>query len=492
MAFSLAAIVGSGSVNLNDKNPFALLGARGLAGADVRRVTTQGAAQHGDTDQGFRLNARRIELEIGFQAGTDAVLDDYRDTLMSIFKPLSGTVINLRATRDDGSVRQLDAYTIDDIDIDLVPEYRPGHYHRATVRLYAPAAAYYNPTAGSVSSGTVDAAANWQYAGGAIGPAQVLEAGTAPTQGQAWTYTGTIGPDTSWEIAIRTAQVLPGTVRYPYYVDNPDSVTNDGTADLFWRVGTANYEVSYWQPNNSSGTISSLGTGIMAAGTHNYFFSNARQAGNSTIFQLFEDETRVAVKVVNAYHYTINGTAFVAQPSFPIWGSTRRWRSDGANTAASRWPNAIERYAVYSPLLTFSQRIALNTWMENALTGTVFVNFPVAYAGDLPEYPVISVRGPITGLNVQNLTTGETLSFGTTAIASGSVYVIDTRYGHKSVTQGTVSKLGELTSDSDLATWHLAPAPVVAGGTNIIAIAGTSVNFTTRVDIVYYNRYSSY
>src|SRR5688572_9230343 len=113
MAFTLQAIVGSSTVTLTNKSPFGLLSAKGLAGAPVRRLTAQGAAQHGDTDLGFRLRPRELELEIGFRADTDAALDAHRDTLMAIFKPLPSTPVNLRGTRDDGDIRQLDCYSVD-------------------------------------------------------------------------------------------------------------------------------------------------------------------------------------------------------------------------------------------------------------------------------------------------------------------------------------------------------------------------------------------
>src|SRR3972149_5969161 len=100
MAFGLQAIVGATTVSLSDGNPFSLVGATGMAGAAVRRVVAQGAAQHGDTDKGYRLNPRELEVTIGFQASTDAALDAHRDTLTSIFKPLTSTPAYFGVRRD--------------------------------------------------------------------------------------------------------------------------------------------------------------------------------------------------------------------------------------------------------------------------------------------------------------------------------------------------------------------------------------------------------
>lgn len=148
---TLEAIVGGDSLVLSDGAPYKLLDARGLSGAPVRRVADQGPDEFGHTDRGYRLGPREIELDIGFRADSNSALDDHRRALVSHFKPLSDTAINLRYTRDDAVVRQIDCFTVGKIKIGLVKEHRPGHYHKASIRLYAPDPAFYNPVPGTVS-----------------------------------------------------------------------------------------------------------------------------------------------------------------------------------------------------------------------------------------------------------------------------------------------------------------------------------------------------
>lgn len=177
---------------------------------------------------------------------------------------------------------------------------------------------------------------------------------------------------------------------------------------------------------------------------------------------------------------------------FSISGTPRRWRSDSTNTAASRWGGTIPLYALYNVALSQGQLAALNSYMSSEIGGSVSQLAAVPYSGDLDEFPVIQIRGPITSPTVTNTTTGEILSFGTITIGAGTTYVIDTRYGIKTVLQGATNKRGELSADSDLGTWHLAPNPVAPGGTNTIQVTGTDVGTATQINVIYYNRYLSF
>jgi hypothetical protein len=116
----------------------------------------------------------------------------------------------------------------------------------------------------------------------------------------------------------------------------------------------------------------------------------------------------------------------------------------------------------------------------------------IGYGGDVREYPVIALTGPIANPVITNTTTGEVLSFNGFTIGAGTTYHIDLRYGRKTVVQGTVNKIGELTAASDLASWHLEPLPVAAGGTNVITINGSGTSGATAGFISYYNRYVSW
>lgn len=137
MAMTFVATVGGDTLNLNDGNPFWLDGLSGLAGTDIARYEQRGPLQDGATDLGVRLGARDLTLSLLFYATTDALLDSYRDTLTTRFAPRDDLAIVLSVTRDDAETRYLTVYATDDIAINLVPGDRPGHLHRALVRLRA-------------------------------------------------------------------------------------------------------------------------------------------------------------------------------------------------------------------------------------------------------------------------------------------------------------------------------------------------------------------
>lgn len=481
MAFGVQAIYSGGTVSLTDKSPYGLLSAKGMAGAPVRRVTSRGPAQDGDSDLGYRLQPREIELEIGFFATTDAILDAYRDTLMAAFKPLSATPVYLRVTRDDGEVRQLDCYAQGSIDIQLRPDHRPGHYHVATVRLYAPDSAYYDTTPGTATAtGSVTIPADWYLAGGAIGTAQVLMSGGTPAQGAVWSYTGTVASNAGWTLAYRSGKETPGgTPTYAFYLNN-----NDGAGEFdaaIWAQG-----VTYWSQYDYAGSVN-LGTAFMPAGTANYFFTHtASTAALANYDYIYQGRTYVAA---------VAAPGALSNWNRPLPGSAGRWRSNAANAATSRWTATIPLYALYSPPLSDAQRNALDTYMGGdggAAAGSSYLSASLTYAGDLPEYPVISIRGPITGLIMNNVATGDSIAMGTNAIANGETYIFDLRPGYKTVTLNGVNKRDKLASYSDWDEWHLAPSPTSAQGANPILIYGSNTSGSTQISIVYYNRYSSY
>ena len=114
----------------------------------------------------------------------------------------------------------------------------------------------------------------------------------------------------------------------------------------------------------------------------------------------------------------------------------------------------------------------------------------IAYPGTAPSSPIIRVTGPITNCIITNLTTGKLLDLTGTTIAAGAYYDIDTRYAHQTVTDNlAVNQIADLTDDSDLGTFQLAPWPVAASGVNSIRVTGSGVTAATQVQVSWYNRY---
>lgn len=462
---TLTATVGSTTLNLSNGAPYGFITLKGGGGADVRRVTARGPMQHGDTDKGYRLGVRGIELVIGFKATTDAILDGYRDTLTQFFKPLPNTPVKLLYTRDDAELRQIDCYPIGDIKIDPENEYRPGHYHRATIRLRAPDPSWYEVAPGTVTvTGTASIGTAWYLAGGAVGTASVLMSGSVPAQNSSWSYAGTLGTATSWTLAWRSGKVNAAN-NLAYYADSS---------------GTSVYNVSF-AADSGNFYLDGLSAGQeMSAGTRNYFH-NVRPSSEVTDF--FESGTANATLSQALQFYPREGLGLV--------GSSGKWRTN-STLSGTGWPEAIHLYALYSPSLSIAQMNAVSGYMIGAQGGTVAQAVVVPYEGDLPSYPTISVRGPITGASIINTATGDTLDFGTVAIGAGTTYVINTDPAYRTVTQGATNKRGELTSDSDLGEWALMPAPIATGGTNTITVTGTNTGTATQISIVYYNRFMSY
>lgn len=474
MPFSLDAIVGSSTVSLSDSSPFRFIRGSGMGGSEVRRVSTQGAAQIGDTDTGYRLLPREMTLTIGMQGTSAAALDAHRDTLIGLFRPLTSTPIQLRATLDDGTIRQIDCNAVGAVDIELLPAHHPGFYHEAKVTLRAADPAWYKSTPGTVLSGTTDIDALWFTAGSAIPSAHVLMSGAAPGQGEAWSYLGTVEGGTDWTIVVRTSQPSTGSVIQHLY-EVSDNGLNFSTIDYSghrrWGLKHT-VEVSYEDGR--------------------YYTTHRSTGGEFNIFHSYIDETYVYNQSTTFrlpdHDDTTRGIYF-SDGEKEIVGSTGRWRSNSAGDASTYWDPAIVLYALYSPALTVDQMNALDSHMTHKSSGSLPASFAISYAGDLPEFPVLELSGPISDPIIVNESTGYSLNFGTITIADGETYVIDMREGRKSVLLGTVSKLGDLTNASDFGLWNLAPAPLAAGGTNSIALYGTATGANTELKVVYYERY---
>lgn len=133
---------------------------------------------------------------------------------------------------------------------------------------------------------------------------------------------------------------------------------------------------------------------------------------------------------------------------------------------------------------------AYNIVFGGASATALLVDTTITYPGTWLSYPVITIYGPLDNPVITNISTGERIS-STYDIAAGASLAIDLTYGKKTVESSDgVNRIGTITTDSDLATFHIAPAPTVGSGNNVIRAEGTNaVAGTTRVTITYYERY---
>jgi hypothetical protein len=128
-------------------------------------------------------------------------------------------------------------------------------------------------------------------------------------------------------------------------------------------------------------------------------------------------------------------------------------------------------------------------WQVGA--SNISASHTISYTGTWRTYPQMRITGPITDCVVTNASTGETLDFTGTTIAAADYYDIDLRYGRKTVVDASgTNKVADLTESSDLATWHIGDDQEIPGGTNSISVSGTSVTGATKVEVLYYVRYT--
>lgn len=131
----------------------------------------------------------------------------------------------------------------------------------------------------------------------------------------------------------------------------------------------------------------------------------------------------------------------------------------------------------------------------------------ISYAGGsrlaAKEYPIIVITGPISNPVITNLTTDEQIALtagGGLSLGSGEYVTIDLsgfpRRDNKTMRDQDGNGVSQyLSTDSDLATWHLAYAGELLSdgtycdGTNRINCVGSDANLSTQVEIRYYDRY---
>lgn len=458
MAFSLVASVSDVSVTLTDGNPFWLDNAEGLSSSAVVRHEQRGPTQQGATDLGYRLAPRLVVLDLHFYATTDAILDGYRDTLMSIFKPLENISIFLTLTRDDGAVRRLTCYAVDEIDIALVPEHRPGHLHRARVTLRAanPLWQENDVVADSANYATED---EWWLAGGAISAADILTHVEYPDPTQYMLHTAQTG---DWAVAVVTAKETSTLGTGDRYV------WSDFGSAGFYEMGTSDRYA--FNNNNNSG----LGYAWPGPTTENYHVIENR---------------------FNSIWWV--GTAGTALPY--IENGSDHDLSDGGRwgykNSSPLWTPAIRRGMVFKNS-TSAQIRALASYMLANTLGTAPPPKTVTLVndGDVAAYPVITLQGPLGNGVITNSTTGHVIDLSGMTLTENDIVTIDLRTGDKNISDRAGSNMmGSITAvPIGLSDFVVAAAPVAAGGTNLIVLTAGSVGATTTLHVEFVKQYVSY
>ena len=113
----------------------------------------------------------------------------------------------------------------------------------------------------------------------------------------------------------------------------------------------------------------------------------------------------------------------------------------------------------------------------------------ISYPGTWLALPTIVIAGRIDDPRIDNVTTGEKIELDLN-IPNGRTVTIDLTEGVKTVTDDLGTNLiGAVSSDSDLATFHIAPDPEATGGINAMRLRGSNASGNTSVQIRYFVRY---
>lgn len=459
MAFSLVASIDDNSVNLTNGNPFWLDSAEGLSSSAVVRHEQRGPLQQGATDLGYRLAPRIFTLDVLFYATTDAILDGYRDTLMAIFKPLQNISITLTVTRDDGAIRRLTCHTVDEIDIALILEHRPGHLHRAKVTLRAANPLYSDNAvvSGSFNYGTAD---QWWLAGGAISAADVLTHVEYPAQTQYMQHSAQTG---DWAVAVITSKETSTVGTGDRYV------WSDFGSAGFYEMGTTD-KYAFGQANNS-------GLGYAWPGTVGENFHAITNFLANDVWWVGTAGSAVAVYVAGLDTNLTDGG---------------RWRYKNSTPA---WTPEIRRAMVFKNPTNNQVRALAPYMLANGLgTAPPPGTITLVNDGDVAAYPLMTLHGPVKDPVITNATTGQAITLTGLTLSVTDTVTIDLRDGDKTITDRIGSNvMGSVTVvPFGMAYFALAPAPIAAGGTNVIVFSAGSVGAEALFQVEITSQYMSF
>lgn len=110
----------------------------------------------------------------------------------------------------------------------------------------------------------------------------------------------------------------------------------------------------------------------------------------------------------------------------------------------------------------------------------------LTYPGTWLSYPTFEIQGPSIFTRLKNLTTGEQLVY-TKPVVQGQTIRIELSYGAKrvyDVADPSTNLIGYISTDSDLASFHLEPRI-----DNTLQIVAGAAGQTTQINMLYYERY---
>jgi hypothetical protein len=117
----------------------------------------------------------------------------------------------------------------------------------------------------------------------------------------------------------------------------------------------------------------------------------------------------------------------------------------------------------------------------------------ITTVGDWFTFPVITVLGPASDFEIENVTAGYEITMDYD-IAAGETVTLDLRYGYKTVTTDALAPpddnlAGLVPSTDDLADFCLWGTRQVAGGANDVRLFCGNATSATRITVAWYDRY---
>lgn len=508
---------------LQDYSGRAIMSAGGYGMPEVAYIEQKGPFQHGKTLLGYRLQPRTITLE--FRENSKSREEYYRKRaeLLALFRvnkqPVAGD-LNLGVLRKilppdlsfespdrrrKGAVRDIDVL----LESGIQYEFNSGDdwdYNSNVISfgLIAPDPTFYDPevnTEAVVLQATSELAfpnqiKGWAYTSGAVlagdtsipyyyygiandlatrldnttaaipDPAHILVNEILIIDGEKLVVTAvSTQPSTTGTLTVTRG--YGGTVAAAHVINSVIAVTKDITTVADFGITATTYEP--WRVVFDFQTT--LSAGITAADTTIDYAAITGLAGGAQIGDvlLCGEEKMIVTAAPSGTQATVT-------------------RGHDSTTAAIHAISAVLIITAAAQIAYFSS--SLGVVLGSA---TLSEGFTIEYIGTWDAFPTITVVGPWDNFSITNAATLETLDFGYN-VDGGEVVTFDLAYGLKSVTnQNGTNLIGSLSTDSDLATFHLASdAEITTGlssGINPMTVTGNNLTGNSGLVVEWYTRY---
>ena len=510
---------------LQDYSGRAIMSAGGYGMSEVAYIEQKGPFQHGKTLLGYRLQPRKITLE--FRENSKSREEYYRKRaeLLALFRvnkqPVAGE-LNLGVLRKilppdlsfespdrrrKGAVRDIDVL----LESGMQYEFNSGDdwdYNSNVIsfELIAPDPTFYDPQANIeevVLSATTELAfpktiKGWAVSLSAIliGDLSIPYVGYGTADLSATRLTDTIDAIAVNEILIIDNEKLVVT---NVVVTNPNTGTLTVTRGYGGTAAAAHNSASLIAVTKDITTVANF---AITATTYEpwrvvYDFSSTLAAAISAVDTTITYAAILATTSAAAvgdvlFCQTVDGGTFVNEKMLvtAVNSSTSVTVTRGYDDTVAVAHGSGDKLVVTTSAQITQNKNALGITFGSA---TLSEGFVINYEGTWDAFPTISVTGPWDNFTITNGATLETLDFGYN-IDSGETVVFDLAYGIKSVTnQNGTNLIGSLSTDSDLATFHLATDSEVttqlADGINPMTVTGTNLDENSALILEWYTRY---